>query len=388
MRVLVATTAGAGHFGPLVPFAGELRDHGHDVLVAAPTSFSSVVQRAGFIHRPFPDAPAEELTAVFDTLVGVSNEEGNAIVVREVFGRIDARAAMPGMQALVEQWRPALILRETSEFASYAVAEAAGIPHVQVAVGLASFEQHFLPALEAPLDELGVEAGIKGLRSAPRLSLVPESFEDPAASGSAVTRRYREDAPPLATGPLPDWWAGDAAPLVYVTFGSVAAGLGLFPALYRDVVAALADMPVRVLLTLGDAGEPEAIEPVPANVHVENWWPQREVMHHAAAMVGHGGFGTTISGLASGVPMVVVPLFADQPYNAERVHASGAGIALHGGPTAIDELAGALQRILDEESYRHQAGRIADEISGLPAASESVPFLEDVAGWKGRTGQP
>ncbi len=320
------------------------------------------------------------MKAVFDTLTGVSNDEGNAIVVSEVFGRIDARAALPGIQALVEQWRPDLVVRETSEFASYVVAEAVGIPHVQVAIGLASFEKRFLPLLEAPLAELGAETGIEGLRSAPRLSLVPESFEDPAATGSETTKRFRDDATSLTVEPLPDWWAGDTSPLVYVTFGSVAGGLGLFPGLYQQVVAALANLSVRVLLTLGDVGDVKAIGPLPANVHVENWWPQQEVMPHAAAIVGHGGFGTTMLGLASGVPMVVIPLFADQPYNAERVHATGAGLALQGGANAFGELAGALRRILDEEAYRYQARCIADEISRLPAASKAVPLLEKMIG--------
>lgn len=184
MRVLVATTAGAGHFGPLVPFAGALRDRGHDVVVTAPGSFASAVGRAGFIHRPFADAPSEELEAVFDTLAGLTNDEANATVIREVFGRIDARAALPGIQALVERRRPDLVVRETSEFASYAVADAAGIPHVQVALGITSFEERFLPELQAPLAELEARSGVGGLRSALRLSLVPESSEEPAAPGS------------------------------------------------------------------------------------------------------------------------------------------------------------------------------------------------------------
>ncbi len=50
-------------------------------------------------------------------------------------------------------------------------------------------------------------------------------------------------------------------------------------------------------------------------------------MPHASAMVCHGGFGTVRAGLAAGVPLAVLPLFADQPYNAERVQALGAGLA-------------------------------------------------------------
>ena len=51
-------------------------------------------------------------------------------------------------------------------------------------------------------------------------------------------------------------------------------------------------------------------------------------MPHAAAMACHGGFGTVRAGLAAGVPLAVLPLFADQPYNARRVAELGAGVAL------------------------------------------------------------
>ncbi|MGI8684883.1 MAG: glycosyltransferase, partial [Acidimicrobiales bacterium] len=279
MRVLVATTAGSGHFGPLVPFARALVDRGHDVVVAAPASFAAAVDRAGFVHQPFADAPAEELGAVFGRLRAMSYDEANATVVREVFGRIDTRAALPEMQAFVERWRPELVVREPSEFSSYIAAEAAGVPHVQVCVGLAAFEDRIARLVEEPIEALGGKGAGAGLRSVPRLSLVPPTFEDPSAPGLALLR-FRADDASAAGGPLPDWWRGLSGPLVYVTFGSVAANLGLFPDLYRAAAAALAGLPIRVLLTVGDAGDPALIGSLPDNVHVETWWPQQDVMAH------------------------------------------------------------------------------------------------------------
>jgi len=138
-----------------------------------------------------------------------------------------------------------------------------------------------------------------------------------------------------------------------------------------------------VLLTVGDAGDPAALGPVPPNVHVESWWPQDEVMSRCSAMVGHGGVGTTMSGLRAGVPMVVVPLFADQPYNARRVAAIGAGIVLEGGPAALDGLGDAVRRVLADHSYRADAGRIAEEIGRLPPASAAVSWLEAGTAWQG-----
>ena len=385
MRVLVATTAGAGHFGPLVPFAAALRDAGHDVVVTAPVSFGPVVARAGFEHRPFADAPEEELRAVFDRLPGLSHDEATAAVIGEVFGRIGTRHALPAVEALVAAWRPDLVVRETCELASYIAAERAGVPHARVAVGLASVEAVVRRLVEAPLIELGAERGGAGLDAAPRFTLVPPSMEDPAVPGPAGTLRYR-DPPGAGDGqPLPDWWGGSADPLVYVSFGTVAASLGLFPDLYRGVVAALAPLPVRVLLTVGDAGDPAQLEPLPAHVHVERWWRQQDVMPHAAAMVGHGGFGTTLLGLSAGVPMVVVPLFADQPDNARRVAGMGAGIALAGGPAATAELAPAVERVLADGAYRAGARRTAAEIAALPPVADSVARLEALAGAGART---
>jgi UDP:flavonoid glycosyltransferase YjiC (YdhE family) len=380
MRVLVATTAGAGHFGPLVPFAAALQGAGHDVAVAAPASFAGAVARAGFDFLPFDDASSEELGRVFASLPALSHEEANARVVGDVFGRIDTRAALPGMRATVAEWRPDLVVRESCEFSSYLVAEAAGIPHVHVAVGLARFGRAMLPVIEAPLTELGAEPGLAGLRAAPTFTLTPRSFEDPADTGGDDLRRFRDGTRPAGGGQLPDWWAGAGDPLVYVTFGSVAATIGLFPALYQEVAAILAGQPVRALLTLGEGGHPEALGSVPGNVHVEQWWPQEQVMAQAAAMVGHGGFGTTLAGLAAGLPMVVLPLFADQPDNAARVQALGAGVALEGGAGAVgSQLGPALEAVLTNPAYKEAALQVADEIRQLPPAETAVPIIEALA---------
>jgi MGT family glycosyltransferase len=168
--------------------------------------------------------------------------------------------------------------------------------------------------------------------------------------------------------------------LVYVTFGSVAGGMGFFPDFYQGVVTAIAKLPVRVLLTVGDAGDPALLGPLPENVHVERWWPQQQVMPYTAAIVTHGGFGTTMLGLSSGLPMVCIPLFAlDQYYNARRVQAIGAGIALEDGPGAISRVRGALESVLNDDSYRAAAGGVATEIAHLPDASRSVAVLEELA---------
>ena len=81
----------------------------------------------------------------------------------------------------------------------------------------------------------------------------------------------------------------------------------------------------RVLLTVGRRFDASTLGPVPANVHVEPWIDQARVLDHADLVVCHGGSGTTLAALAAGVPLVMVPLFADQFENARRVAATRAG---------------------------------------------------------------
>ena len=179
----------------------------------------------------------------------------------------------------------------------------------------------------------------------------------------------------MTAGDLPDWGDPDQ-PLVYVTFGTVAAGFEQFAAVFRVALDALADLPVRVLLTTGPAGDPESLRPWPANAHVERWWPQTSLMRHTAAVVGHGGFGTTLTALAGGVPQVVVPMFAsDQWINARSVAEAGVGISLIGGPDAASRLAEAVTQVLKEAAYRRAATALAAEIAALPTTDESVQAL-------------
>ena len=142
----------------------------------------------------------------------------------------------------------------------------------------------------------------------------------------ADTWRYRE-APPAPARPLPDWWPGRDGPLVYVTFGSVTGSLPVVRSVFGAALAAVADLDARVLVTVGPrCRRSPRWARSPANTHVEAWVPQQDVLADAALVVCHGGSGTTFGALAAGVPLVFVPMFADQRPNAERVAELGAGV--------------------------------------------------------------
>jgi MGT family glycosyltransferase len=169
-----------------------------------------------------------------------------------------------------------------------------------------------------------------------------------------------------------------------VTFGSVA---GQFPQAlpaYGLALQAVEGLAVRVLLTVGNDLDLDALPSAPENVRVERWVPQQDVFGHAAAAVVHGGSGSTLGAIAAGLPLVVVPLFADQPQNAARVAEVGAGIAVvpdRADPEAsVRPLREAVAAVLAEPSYRERA-------SALAAESRSQPVVDDAVGLAERLGR-
>ena len=89
MRVLVCSTRGAGHIGPLVPFARACAAAGDDVFVASPDESRAVVEEAGLPWRGFGDPSAQETGAVYARAPEMAPEDVNAMVIGEVFARID-----------------------------------------------------------------------------------------------------------------------------------------------------------------------------------------------------------------------------------------------------------------------------------------------------------
>jgi UDP:flavonoid glycosyltransferase YjiC (YdhE family) len=381
MRILMTTHRGAGHFGPMIPFAQACLRAGHDVLVAAPRSAAAMIARAGLDHHPFDEPPPEQDKSLLSFLLTLPNDEGNERAVRDMFGRLRGRAALPAMLDVVFAWSPDLVVHTVPELAGVAAAERYGIPHARIGIFVGVGEHWNLAPMNDALDELRAEAGVapdpsgRRLAHSPYLTLAPPSLEFPSPSPSRAMR-FRD---PARARPLPDWWPGNDDPLVYVSFGSAAPSFEFFGALCRATIDAVADLPMRVLLTVGDSRDPDEFGPVPDSVHIERWIPQPDVMPHAAAMVGHGGSGSTLLAMAAGVPLALVPLFADQPYNARRVAQIGAGIALEGGVDAAAALPGALRALLEEPRYRRQAERVAAEVAGLAPVDDAVRVLEDIS---------
>ena len=344
MRVLFATTRGAGHFGPLVPFAQACVRAGHDVLIAGPASTAALAARAGLRFRPVAEAPTDLVDAAFAPVW--RRESSVERVVPDLFVGIYARTAMADMLTAVDEWRPDLIVRETMEFSSAVAAVRYDVPQARIGIHLDSRVDGggLLETLAG--EALGIDAD--ALSEGPLLTRSPG--DEPGV------HRFRTEAPPRREPEL-----------VYVTFGSEAAASHHFPGVYRAAIDALAGLPV--LVTIGNRRDSAELGPLPPHTLVERWLDQARVMSRAAAVVSHGGSGTTLQALATGVPQAFVPLFVDGPANAARVAELGAGIV-------ADDLRAAVHALLSDPKYTVAARRIADDIATLPPADDAVGLLQ------------
>ncbi len=369
VRVLLASTGGSGHVGPLLPVLSELVRRGDEVLLVVPPGLAGTADGTGSPYLLGEDPPQAEVGPLWERFAVAAPAEQAVLANRELFGRLCTTAMLPTLKGAFERFRPDLVVREPAEYASAAVAEQRGVRHVQVAIGLAEVEAASVevaaPALRAFDPDLP-----ERLLAAPYVTRLPAAL-DP--SPFPTTLRVRDPTPHERPRPLPDWWAGSTDPLVYLTLGTVAGSLPEATEVYRAAVAAVDGLPVRVLVTLGHDGDAALLGTLPSNVHAERWVPQRDVLAQAAVVLCHGGSGTTFGALEMGVPLVVVPLFADQPANGRLVAQAGAGLVC--GRSA-DQLRQGLLRVLQHGAYRRRATELGQAMQAQPDLSD---VLDDLA---------
>lgn len=388
MRIILVSTAGAGHVGPLLPVAAALARRGDEVTFVVPPTAATLLEGQGF-RVVTGAAPAdEELQPLWRSSALASEKAASAIVERQIFAIRCTKAMLPSVSEVVREWGPDLVVREPCEYASGVTAFRHQIPLVTVAISFAATEWRVLDLVADILDGHG--PGLRQfLGAAPFLTRLPESL-DP--SPFSLTQRYRElpmaaDAATPACPPVVG-----SRPLVYVTFGSLVGALPEAARLFRMVLEAADGLDARILFSVGREFEISSLGVLPANVVVAPWVAQEEVLAHCDAVLCHGGSGTTFGALAHGVPVGFVPLFADQPANAHAVAGAGAGIVAEGvGAESVSSrvaqvcapgLRAMVEALLGERTYRDAARRLGDELAAQPGVDDAVARL---AGWAADT---
>ncbi|XP_070314421.1 UDP-glucuronosyltransferase 2A2 isoform X1 [Odocoileus virginianus] len=122
------------------------------------------------------------------------------------------------------------------------------------------------------------------------------------------------------------------------------------------IASALAQIPQKVLWRY-KGKKPSTLG---ANTRLYDWIPQNDLLGHpkAKAFITHGGTNGIYEAIYHGVPMVGVPMFADQPDNIAHMKAKGAAVEVNINTMTSADLLNALRTVINEPSYKENAMRL------------------------------
>lgn len=354
MRVLLSAVGTRGDVQPLVALATALRNDGHEVRPCIPPNFVAWAGLLGFpatavgiemraprpgeAQRPVPDL----ITDQFDTL----------------------RAAARDCDVILGA--------NAHQYAARSIAELYGVPYVNALYAptalptddsARAWNERARDRVNANRARLGLTPIDDVLRHIvtdhPWLATDPALCPVPSVGGMDITQTgawVLEDAQPLPE--VVSAFLDSGAPPVFFGFGSMplADGMGL------TLLEAARAVGRRAIVARGWGG-------LSGDGSAADYLEIDEVNHQrlfsrVAAVVHHGGAGTTHTAASAGVPQIVVPMFGDQPFWASRVEALGVGASIPPAEVSVNRVGGAFELVTSAavvQSARALAGTVATD---------------------------
>lgn len=379
MRVLFSSTVGHGHVFPMVPLAQAFTAAGHEVRWAAHPLAGALIEAAGIAW-----SPAGLRGAAFDTGLDALRQqaallpppERAAFMYPTMFGALLAPPMAVDLLDLARSWRPDLLVHEQGELAAPLVAAVLALPRA-----IHSFGGAVPPPIVASAGEVlaptwaayGLEVPpYAGCFTGPFLDICPPAVRPVPLDHVPVVQPLRPSTWSGPPGPLPELPPG-SAPLVYLTLGTVPHQ----PATMQAALRAVADLDVRLLVTVGPQGG--GLGPQPGHVRVERYVAQSDLLPRCDLVVSHAGSGTFLGALAHGLPQLCLPQAADQFRNAAAGVRAGVALSLHPADADPDAIRSAVADLLGDPALRRSAGQVADQIAAMPAPAEVVEILAVLA---------
>lgn len=416
MKVLQAIWDGGGNTAPQLAIGRELVARGHEVTVLGNSVQRERIESEGLGFRAYEHAPDADSSSPETDLV----RDWEARTPLGAFGRLrdrlmygparlfarDVLDAMDADRADIVVWdylllgaglgaeragaRSAAVIHHINPLPRDGVppfgpgfAPAKGMPgRMRDAAARRMLERSFMPGLKA-LNRARVELDLDPLEGpfdqllGADLILVLTSPAIDFEGSNPPNLRYTGAAlgPPATAHWESPWPAGDERPLVVASFSTT----------YMDqqdlaerTAEALAELPVRGLLTAGRAIDPSRL-PAASNVEVREFVPHSAVFGEASLVVTHAGMGTVHAALAAGVPLLCIPDGRDQNDIAVRVAAHGAGARVRRN-ARTPAIRRAIEAALADDSLRREAERIGQVLRSEDGAARSANELEAVAG--------
>jgi MGT family glycosyltransferase len=206
------------------------------------------------------------------------------------------------------------------------------------------------------------------------LCFIPPQWDGENALGPANTQFVCHTSTQLPGAGLPDWFAGlPDRPTVLASLGTV---FNKTPGVFEAIVEGLAEEPINLIVAIGRDQDPSRFGRLPANGRLESYLPQSTLLGRCDLLITHGGFNSVKDALSEAVPMVVIPISADQPYSANRCAALGVAEAVDPSERTPDVIHAAARRVLSNPGYHASARTFQAKIAALPGPDEVVRQLE------------
>jgi len=351
MRVVLATVGSRGDIQPMLAIAQVLVAKGHNPVIAAPPNFEGWATSLGFEFAP--------LGADMQVFMAENRQlfTGNPLKMVRGMSRYFAEQVPLQVQQLVPACRGA----QAMLFGGIALAAPSVAEHLKLPILGVLYTTCMLPSSQHPppmvpwhgmpdwMNDLLWRANrllgdrlasgtlnmartgiglppIEGLRrhlleECPLIIAADEALfpPDPAWQGRYPYANFIYFEDPTSLDPEVDAWLTDGEPPVFVGFGSMSSeGTDRIGRIIVDAISATGR---RCIVGAGWAGL--GAGSMPAGWRVVREAPHALLFPRTAAVVHHGGSGTTASALRAGVPQVLLPLILDQFHHAHRLHLCG-----------------------------------------------------------------
>lgn len=403
MRVVLATLGTLGDVHPFIALALGLQARGHAPVFAGAEAVRPIAERHGIEFHPVrPDGP--------QVMADLGMDEGAAArAVATDIGFVIERVVLPYAEATLADLKPVmagadLVIGSTFSILARIAAQAAGVPLASALLQplallsaedppvmmrgettLVTLRRWLGPGAVRPLLRLAEWASARQMRPFAALR---------AAAGAPPFRGNEMLAGPLAVDRAVGLWSPAFAPapadapasfrqtgFVFYDGGFTGQGLSAELEAFLDagpppLVFTLGSMAVyaedgfyeasveaarmageRAVLLVGDDLLEKHRGLARKDVLVAGYAPHSQLFPRAAAVIGHGGIGTTGQALRAGVPQLVCPIFGDQFDNAARVVRAKAGLALPKRRYTRERALLAIGELLGDREIREGAAR-------------------------------
>jgi MGT family glycosyltransferase len=427
-RFLITCWPFVGHLYPQMSIAHALRDRGHEVAVYSHESTRQVVEGEGFTLFPFQhvdDQRYERIHALEAEVPATQPARQTLSVAMRAYRDMLADSIpeqVADLQPIIGKWRPDVLVTDLALWGPILVIwETTGIPVALSSTMMGSMipgpdappwgpglppPRNFRTRLLANALRVGIDVVAHSMRRHVNDIRAQYGLRPMGCSINEFTGRLplylipslpeldynRHDQPSNVHYIGPCVWTKPSSaaapgwlnelpsdrPWVHATEGTAQYQE---PFLLRATVKALADDPVQLVLTTGQARDPASLGllPLPANVRVEPWISHDDLLPRCAAIVTTGGPATVIAALKAGVPLLMVPTFWEKNDNAQRVVEAGVGLRLAPRHCSPDRVRRAVKRLLEEPSFRENARRMARRLAEAPGPPRAAELLETLA---------